>query len=32
VKSREAHGFYDTENQVEFMKAALAFLNKHLHR
>jgi dipeptidyl aminopeptidase/acylaminoacyl peptidase len=31
VKSRKAHGFYDTENQVEYMKAALVFLNKHLH-
>ncbi len=32
VKSREAHGFYDTENQVEYMKAALAFLGKHLQK
>ena len=31
IKSREAHGFYDTENQVEYMKAALDFLRKHLN-
>ena len=30
VKGREGHGFYNTENQVEFMKAALAFLEEHL--
>lgn len=28
---READGFYDTEDQVEFMKAALEFLNVHLY-
>ncbi|MGA8204504.1 MAG: alpha/beta fold hydrolase [Woeseiaceae bacterium] len=31
VKSSEAHGFYDTKNQVEYMKAVIAFLNKHLY-
>lgn len=30
VKSREAHGFYDTRNQVEYMEEVLKFLKKHL--
>ena len=32
VKSNEAHGFYDTENRVEYMNAALAFLGEHLQK
>jgi dipeptidyl aminopeptidase/acylaminoacyl peptidase len=32
VKSREAHGFYDTENEIEYMKAALKFLNRNLRQ
>ena len=30
VRGHEAHGFYDTDNQVEYMTKALAFLDKHL--
>ncbi len=30
VKRREAHGFYDNDNQVEYLQAAIEFLNKHL--
>lgn len=30
VFSREAHGFYDTSNQVEYMEKVLKFLKKHL--
>lgn len=30
VKGDEAHGFYDTSNQVEYLGAALKFLDKHL--
>ena len=32
VKRREGHGFYDNENQVEYLESAIAFLNKHLTR
>lgn len=30
VKRREAHGFYDVDNNVEFYEKALKFLGKHL--
>jgi dipeptidyl aminopeptidase/acylaminoacyl peptidase len=30
VKSREAHGFYNNENQVEYLQTTIKFLNKHL--
>ncbi|MDJ0701139.1 MAG: prolyl oligopeptidase family serine peptidase [Woeseiaceae bacterium] len=30
ILRREAHGFYDTRNQVTYMEKALKFLNKHL--
>jgi dipeptidyl aminopeptidase/acylaminoacyl peptidase len=30
VKRREAHGFYDNDNQVEYLQAAIEFLKKHL--
>jgi len=30
VKRREAHGFYDNDNQVEYLQGAIAFLKKHL--
>lgn len=30
IRSGEAHGFYDIENQVEYMEEALKFLEKHL--
>ena len=29
-KRREAHGFYNNDNQVENLQAAISFLNKHL--
>lgn len=30
VKRREAHGFYNNDNQVEYLQAAIEFLKKHL--
>lgn len=30
IVGREAHGFYDTENQVEYMEEVLEFLKEHL--
>jgi len=30
VKRREAHGFYDNDNQVEYLQAAIEFLNQNL--
>ena len=30
IIGREAHGFYDTGNQVEYMEGAIKFLKKHL--
>ncbi len=30
VKRDEAHGFYDNDNKVDYLEAAIAFLNKHL--
>jgi dipeptidyl aminopeptidase/acylaminoacyl peptidase len=30
LKNREAHGFYNNENQVEYLQTAIKFLNKHL--
>lgn len=30
IIGREAHGFYDTTNQVEYMEKVLKFLKKHL--
>lgn len=32
VKNREAHGFYDTANQLEYLDTVLAFLDEHLSR
>ena len=29
-KRREAHGFYNNDNQVEYLQAAITFLSKHL--
>lgn len=31
VKRDEAHGFYDNDNQVEYLRAAIRFLSKHLN-
>lgn len=30
VRAREAHGFYDTRNQVEYFEEVVRFLDKHL--
>ena len=30
VKRREAHGFYNNDNQVEYLQAVIKFLKKHL--
>ena len=32
VKRREGHGFYENDNQVEYLESAIAFLNRHLTR
>lgn len=32
VKRREAHGFYNNDNQVEYLQAVIAFLSKHLSK
>lgn len=29
VKRGESHGFYDTENELEYLESVLAFLKKH---
>ena len=30
VKGREAHGFYNNDNQVEYLQTAIKFLSKHM--
>jgi dipeptidyl aminopeptidase/acylaminoacyl peptidase len=30
VKENEGHGFYNQENQYDFYRAMIAFLNKHM--
>ncbi len=30
VKEKEGHGFYEEENQIEFYKAMISFLNEHM--
>ena len=30
VKENEGHGFYNQENQFDFYRAMIAFLNKHM--
>jgi len=32
VRTREAHGVYDTGNPVEYMNEAVAFLEEHLQK
>ena len=32
VKRREAHGFYNNDNQVEYLQAVIAYLSKHLSK